>query len=65
MDTVIFIVIIAACLVFIGACIVKKAGHDGGFPAWAFVGTAGIYLLDFVLTSCGYQVAVGINALQS
>lgn len=63
MDTVIFIVIITACLVFIGACIVKKRPDMMvDFLLRAFVGTAGIYLLDFVLTSCGYQVAVGINA---
>jgi inhibitor of the pro-sigma K processing machinery len=28
----------------------------------ACVGSAGIYLLDFILTISGYQISVGLNA---
>lgn len=63
MDKTIFAIIIVVCLIFIGVSIVKKRFDlliD--FLLRSFVGTAGIYLLDFVLTISGYQITVGVNA---
>ncbi|HHT89001.1 MAG TPA: Pro-sigmaK processing inhibitor BofA [Clostridiales bacterium] len=62
MDKIILAIIIAACLIFIGACIVRKRSDIViDFFLRAFVGTAGIYLLDFLLSISGYQIAVGVN----
>ncbi|TAH66287.1 MAG: hypothetical protein EWM47_10310 [Anaerolineaceae bacterium] len=62
MESIILAIIIVACLVFIGICIIKKRlDLLMDFLLRAFVGTAGIYLLDFVLSISGYQITVGIN----
>ncbi|NLO08746.1 MAG: Pro-sigmaK processing inhibitor BofA [Clostridiales bacterium] len=63
MESIILAIIIVACLVFIGICIVRKRSDlVMDFLLRACVGTAGIYLLDFVLTISGYQITVGVNA---
>lgn len=63
MESIIFVIIIVACLAFIGFCIVKKRSDlVFDFLLRACVGTAGIYLLDFVLTISGFQISVGVNA---
>lgn len=63
MENIILAVIIVACLVFIGICIVRKRSDlVMDFLLRACVGTAGIYLLDFALTISGYQITVGVNA---
>lgn len=63
MESIILAIIIVACLVFIGACIIRKRSDlVMDFLLRACVGTAGIYLLDFVLTISGYQITVGVNA---
>lgn len=62
MESIILAVIIGICLVLIGACIVKKRPDlIVDFLLRACVGTAGIYLLDFLLGIGGYQIAVGVN----
>lgn len=63
MESIILAIIIVACLIFIGICIViKRSDLVIGFALRACVGMAGIYLLDFVLTISGYQISVGVNA---
>lgn len=63
MEGIIFAVIIAACTAFIVICLImKKPELLVDFVLRACVGTAGIYLLDFVLGLGGYQIAVGVNA---
>lgn len=63
MESIVLMVIIMACLLFIGICIVRKRSDlVMDFLLRACVGTAGIYLLDFVLTISGYHISVGINA---
>lgn len=63
MDSYIFIGIIAACVLFIVICLVRKRPDlIVNFGMRAFIGTAGIYLLDFILKSRGWDVCVGINA---
>ena len=64
MESIIFAIIIASCIVFIGICIIRRRPDlILNFALRAFVGTAGIYLLDFVLRLGGYQISVGINAV--
>jgi inhibitor of the pro-sigma K processing machinery len=62
MENIIFIGIIISCLAFILVCIIRKR------PDWivdfalrACIGTAGIYMLDFLLSSKGYTINVGVN----
>jgi len=63
MENIILAIIIVACLVFIGICIIRKRSDlVMDFLLRACVGTAGIYLLDFALTISGYQITVGVNA---
>lgn len=63
MENIILAIIIVICIVFIGVCIVRKRPDlIMDFLLRACVGTAGIYLLDFVLSIGGYQITVGINA---
>jgi len=63
MEKIIFAIIIAICIVFIGICILRrKPDLILNFVLRACVGTAGIYFLDFILGLGGYQVAVGVNA---
>lgn len=63
MESRIFVGIIAICVIFIIVCIVrKKPERIINFVLRTLIGTAGIYLLDFVLRSNGLEVNVGINA---
>lgn len=63
MEKIILAIIIVACLIFIAICVIRKrADLVIDFLLRACVGTAGIYLLDFVLGISGYQISVGINA---
>jgi inhibitor of the pro-sigma K processing machinery len=64
MENYILIGIIVACCVFILVCIVKRRPElIVDFGLRAAVGTAGIYLLDLVLRSKGYDINVGINGI--
>jgi len=63
MEKIIFGIIIVICVVFIGICVIRRRPDLlVNFALRAFVGTAGICLLDFVLGLGGYQISVGINA---
>ncbi len=63
MESIILAAIIIICLALIGVCIVKKRPDlIMSFFLRVCVGTAGIYLLDFVLGISGYKISVGINA---
>ncbi len=60
----ILIGIIIACIVFIAACVIRRRPDlIIDFGVRACFGTAGIYLLDFVLRSNGYDITVGINGI--
>jgi inhibitor of the pro-sigma K processing machinery len=62
MEKIILAIITVACLIFIAICVIRKrADLVIDFLLRACVGTAGIYLLDFVLGISGYQISVGIN----
>ncbi|MBE5966569.1 MAG: Pro-sigmaK processing inhibitor BofA [Lachnospiraceae bacterium] len=64
MESKIFVGIIIACVVFIVICVIRKRPDiliDFGLRAC--LGTAGIYLLDLLLSSRGYNINVGINAV--
>jgi inhibitor of the pro-sigma K processing machinery len=62
MEKTILTIIIIACLALIAACIVKKrVDLVFDFLLRACVGTAGIYLLDFILNISGFQIFVGVN----
>ena len=64
MESKIFAGIIIACVVFIIICIIRQRPDiiiDFGLRAC--LGTAGIYLLDLLLSSRGYNISVGINAV--
>lgn len=64
MESIILALIIVACIVFIGICMVRKRPDlIVDFMLRACVGTAGIYLLDFVLGIGGYQITVGVNTV--
>lgn len=63
MERIILAVIIVICIIFIGICIIRRRPDlIVDFLLRSCVGTAGIYLLDFVLRLGGYQISVGINA---
>lgn len=62
MESIIFIIIIVACLIFIGVCVVKRRPDMIiNFGLRTCIGTLGIYLTDFILRSKGYDISVGIN----
>ncbi len=62
MDSIIFIGIIIACIVFIVICVLRRRPDlIVDFGLRASIGTAGIYLLDLVLRSRGYNINVGVN----
>ena len=64
MESIIFAVIIVLCVAFIGICVIRKRPDlIVDFFLRACVGTAGIYLLDFVLGMGGYRMTVGVNAV--
>lgn len=63
MEQIILAVIIVICVIFISVCvIIRRPDLIVDFLLRACVGTAGIYLLDFILGIAGYHVSVGINA---
>lgn len=62
MESTILIGIIIVCLVFIGICLIKRRPDLlVDFAVRAFAGTAGIYALDLLLRTQGYNMNVGIN----
>lgn len=64
MENIILIVIIIICVVFIAISIIRnKPDQIVNFLLRACVGTAGIYLLDFLLGLGGYHINVGVNAV--
>lgn len=63
MESYIFIGIIVVCVIFIAACVIKRRPDLlVNFGLRACIGTAGIYVLNLVLKSKGFNVNVGINA---
>ncbi len=61
-ESIIFIIIIAACVIFIGICILRRRPDMIlNFGLRACIGTLGIYLVDLILKSKGYDYSVGIN----
>lgn len=64
MDSILLLAIIIICMVFIVICAIKRRPDlIVNFILRASLGTAGIYLLDMVLTGKGYDINVGINGL--
>lgn len=64
MENIILIGIIIACIVFILVCVIKRRpDRIVSFGLRAIIGTAGIYLIDMVLRSKGYNLNVGINGV--
>jgi hypothetical protein len=64
MDKIILIIIIAACIIFITVCLIRKRPDLlADFALRASLGTAGVYLLDMFLKSRGYRVFVGVNTM--
>lgn len=64
MESKIFIAIIIACVILIAVCVIKRRPDIVlNFGLRAFIGTAGIYALDFILRTQGYDINVGINAV--
>lgn len=64
MENIILIGIIVACLVFIAVCVIRRRPDlIVDFGLRAAVGTAGIYLLDFVLSWKGMGISVGVNGV--
>jgi inhibitor of the pro-sigma K processing machinery len=64
MNNIILIGIIIVCIGFIAFCLIRRRPDlliDFGLRAC--VGTAGIYLLDYVLKSQGYHFTVGVNGI--
>lgn len=63
MESIILAIIIIICMILIGICIVRRRPDlIVNFLLRVCVGTAGIYLLDFLLGMGGYHISVGINA---
>lgn len=64
MDRIILIVIIAACIIFIAVCLIRKRPDLlVDFSLRACLGTAGVYVLDLILKSSGYNINVGVNGM--
>lgn len=64
MESYIFIGVIVACVIFIAVCIIRRRPDlIVDFGLRAAIGTLGIYLLDLIFKSKGYDVRVGINAV--
>lgn len=62
MESYIFIGVIVACVIFLVICIVRKRPDlIINFGLRACIGTAGIYVIDLILKSKGYDINVGIN----
>ncbi|HWT74734.1 MAG TPA: pro-sigmaK processing inhibitor BofA family protein [Mobilitalea sp.] len=63
-ENIVLISIIIGCIIFIGICVIKKRPDLlVNFGLRAIVGTAGVYLLDFILRVNGYDINVGINGV--
>lgn len=64
MENIVLIIIIIICVVFITVSIIRhKPDQIANFLLRACVGTAGIYLLDFLLGLGGYHISVGVNVV--
>lgn len=63
-ENMILVGIIVVCIVFIGVCVLRRRPDlIVDFGLRAVVGTAAIYLLDYVLKSKGYNITVGVNGV--
>lgn len=61
---IVLIGIIIACIIFIVVCLIRRRPDlIVDFGLRASVGTAGIYLLDLILKSRGYNINVGVNGV--
>ncbi len=61
-QSIIFIAIIIVCLIYFAICLIRRRPDlilDFGLRAC--IGTIGIYIVDIILKSKGYDVCVGIN----
>lgn len=64
MENIVLISIMGICSVFIAISLIKrKPERIVNFALRAFLGTAGICLLDFFLKSKGYEINVGVNTV--
>ena len=64
MESKIFLIIIAVCLVLISINLIKyRPNLLANFLLRASVGTTGLYLLNMLLRSKEYNIRVGINGL--
>ncbi len=64
LENMILIGIIIGCVVFIGICVLRRRPDlIVDFGLRAAIGTAGIYVLDFILRSKGYDINVGVNGV--
>ncbi len=62
MDSIIFIGVIAVCLVFIVICIIRKRPElIINFGLRSCIGIVGIYIVNMILKSKGFDIGVGIN----
>ena len=62
MDSIIFIGVIVACLIFIVICIIRKRPELViNFGLRCCIGIVGIYIVNMILKSKGYDIYVGIN----
>lgn len=61
-ESIIFVVIIALCVVSIIACLIRRRPDlIINFLLRSCLGVVGIYLLDLILKMKGYDFCVGIN----
>ena len=61
---IILLIIIIACLIFIGICLVKgKTDYVIDFGIRSIIGMAAIYFLNFLLGLAGSNIVVGINGI--
>jgi inhibitor of the pro-sigma K processing machinery len=61
-DSIIFIGVIAVCLVFIVICAIRKRPElIVNFGLRSCIGIVGIYIVNMILKSKGYDISVGIN----
>lgn len=64
MDNIILISIIIICCAFIVISLIRhRPDRIVNFALRACLGTAGIYLLDFLLKSQGFAINVGVNGI--
>ncbi|MDF2513007.1 MAG: putative rane protein [Herbinix sp.] len=63
-ENVILIGIIAACILYIGVCVVRRRPElILNFVLRASAGTAGICLINLALQSQGYGVSIAVNGV--